>query len=118
VDLKANHVSAGVYTTHVDILGGAGEVDEWGDPVESDTIVFHMVPMAITETREVVSTESDAQAVAVHYYTGRAPAGTAVTNAHRVKDLQTGVIYQVDYVNHPNSIGVPGDVRLDLRRVT
>lgn len=104
-------------TTTVDILGGEAAVDEWGDPTEATDVVQAGIPAAITETRQVVATESDPQAVAVHYYTGRLPAGTVVLPEHRLRDA-AGQLYSVDYVNHPNSPAVPGDVRLDLRRVT
>lgn len=104
-------------TTLVDILGGASAADEWGDHDESLTVVASGVPASITETRQVVATESDPQAVAVHYYTGRLPAGTVVTKDQRIRDT-AGTLYAIDYVNVPNSIGVPGDVRLDLRRVS
>lgn len=118
MDIREDHVSSGTYTTWVDILGGAGGTDEWGYPTEEDTVVAARVPAHITESRQTVATESDAQAVAVHYYTGRLPAGTVVTDVHRVRDVRTGTIYQVDYVNTPNAVGTPGDIRLDLRRVT
>lgn len=104
-------------TTLVDILGGTAGVDEWGDPVEGSTVLTAGVPASITETRQVVATESDPQAVAVHYYTGRLPAGTAVTKDNRIRDA-AGNVYNIDYVNVPNAIGTPGDVRLDLRRVS
>lgn len=111
-------MSGGIYTTTVEILGGSDTVDEWGDPAEGSTVIGDAIPISITETRQTVATESDAQAVAVHYYTGRAPAGTVVTVAQRLRDTVSGIIYLVDYVNIPNAVGVPGDVRLDLRRVT
>lgn len=112
-------MSSGTYTTWVDVLGGAGTVDDWGYPVEEDTVVStEPVPAHITETRQVVATESDPQAVAVHYYTGRVPAGTTITDANRIRDTRSGIVYQVDYVNTPNAVATPGDIRLDLRRVT
>ena len=113
-------MSGGVYTTWIDVLGDGEETtDEWGYPVEGDAVVSpRPVPAQITETRQVVATESDPQAVTVHYYTGRVPAGTVIADTNRVRDIRTGTIYQVDYVNVPNSVGTPGDIRLDLRRVT
>ena len=104
-------------TTTVDVLGGDAAVDEWGDPTEGTDVIQAGVPAAITETRQVVATESDPQAVAVHYYTGRLPAGTVVLPEHRLRDA-AGNLYAIDYVNHPNAVGAPGDVRVDLRRVT
>lgn len=111
-------MSAGVFTTTVDILGGAGATDAWGDPTEGSTVVLAAVPATITESRQVVATPSDPQAVTVHYYTGRLPAGTPVTRDNRVRDA-SGQIYAVDYVsNTPTSPAIPAYVRLDLRRVT
>lgn len=104
-------------TTVIEILGGTAAADVWGDPVEASTVVASGIPAAITETRQVIATESDSQAVAVHYYTGRVPAGTAVTKDQRVRDA-AGNVYSIDYVNVPNAIGAPGDIRLDLRRVS
>lgn len=111
-------MSGGIYTTTVEILGGSDVVDEWGDPAEGSTVIGSPIPMSITEQRILVSTESDPGQVATHYYTGRAPAGTVVTAAQRLRDTVSGLIYLVDYVNTPNAVGTPGDVRLDLRRVT
>ena len=104
-------------TTTVEILGGSHSVDEYGDPVEAGTVIMSGVPASITESRQVVATESDPQAVTVHYYTGRLPAGTFVTRDHRIRDAN-GNVYSIDYVNIPNAVGTAGDIRLDLRRVS
>lgn len=110
-------MSAGVYVTTADILGGADVLDEWGYPAEGNEVLAAGVPITITEGRQVVATESDPQAVAVHYYTGRVPAGTVVTSANRIR-TSNGDLYMVDYVATPASPVIPEDVRLDLRRVT
>ncbi len=105
-------------TTTVDILGGAPTQDAFGDQEEGLEVILAGVPAAITETRQIVATESDAQAVAVHYYTGRLPAGTPVERSQRIRDAQ-GNVYSIDYVNdRPASPAIPADVRLDLRRVS
>lgn len=115
-------MSAGIYTTTVDILGGAGTVDEWGDPVEGAEPLYSGVPARITERRQVVATESDAQAVTVHYYVGRLPAGTQVTADNRLREPAgdpDGRLYAIDYVRDtPGTVVAPDEVRLDLRRVT
>jgi hypothetical protein len=112
-------VTAGSYTTRVDILGGSDATDEWGDPVEGSTVVFPDIPMSITETRQIVKTEGDPQAVAIHYYTARCPRRYPITSNHRVQDIKTGDIYSIDYVNRPtNDPTGTADTRLDLRRVT
>jgi hypothetical protein len=112
-------VTAGSYTTRVDILGGSDTVDEWGDPMEGTQVLFPDIPASITESRQVVATESDPQAVAVHYYTARVPRRYPITADYRVQDIRTGDIYSIDYVNRPtNDPTGTADTRLDLRRVT
>ena len=110
-------MTAGVYTITVDILGGDAVLDEWGDPTEGTEVLVEGVPALIVERRQVVATESDSQMVTVYYYTGRVPAGTEVTADHRLRDTSSGVLYSIDHVNPPTSPAVPGDIRLDLRRV-
>lgn len=123
LERAADLMSAGTYSTTVDILGDTDPGDppprdEWGDPIEEDDLVKANVPASITEKHRTVATESEPQAITIHYYTGRLPHGTPVTRAHRLRDRRTGEIYQVDYVNAPNAVAMPGDVRVDLRRVT
>jgi hypothetical protein len=111
-------MTAGIYTTTVDVVGGTETVDDWGDPAEGQEVILAGVPALIVENRRVAATESDPQAVVVHYLTGRVPAGTTVTAANRLRDTVTGTLYLVDHVHQPTNPAVPADVRLDLRRVS
>jgi hypothetical protein len=108
-------------TTTISILGtpdGETETDQFGDSVESAEPFATGIPAAIHTGRETVATESDPNAVVVWYFTGRVPAGTAITRDQRIRDEATGTIYLVDnVVDIPNAV-MPQDVRLDLRRVT
>lgn len=113
---------AGTYLVVADILGGADTVDEWGDPVEGVQVLGPPVPVTITEARQVVATESDPQAVVIHYYIGRVPAGTAVMKDYRLRvpagDVN-GQLYMIDHVRDtPGSLVDQDDIRLDLRRVS
>lgn len=110
-------MSAGVYTTTLDILGGTGGTDEWGDPLEGTEVLKSGVPAMVVERAQRVATEEDPQAVTVHYYVGRVPAGTPVNRDHRVRD-RDGTLYSIDYVSHPADPTGQADIRLDLRRVT
>lgn len=103
-------------TTTVTILGGNTQSD-FGDVLDSDTPAGAGIPASIIEGRQIVSTESDAQARAVLYYTGRLPNGTVVTEANRLRDERTGDTYLIDHVTRPHNPVIPADVRLDLRRV-
>lgn len=105
-----------VPNTTVTILGGSTESD-YGDVLDSDTPAGAGIPASIVEGRQIVATESDAQARAIRYYTGRLPAGTAVTDANRLRDERSGETYVIDNVTVPKNAVIPQDVRLDLRRV-
>jgi hypothetical protein len=104
-------------TTVVAILGG-GSSSDWGDELEGDDPRVTGIPAAIHEGAMKVQTESDPQARAIRYYTGRLPHGTDVTNNERIKDLISGAVYVVDAVTTPVNAALPQDVRVDLRRVT
>ena len=105
-----------VPNTTVAILGGSSNSD-YGDVLDSDTPAATGIPASIIEGRQIVATESDPQARAVRYYTGRLPYGTAVTDAQRIRDEVTGEIFSIDFVTTPRNAVIPQDVRLDLRRV-
>ncbi len=103
-------------TTTVTILGGSTDSD-YGDVLDSDEPAGTGIPASIVEGRQVVSTESDAQARVIRYYTGRLPAGTVVSDANRLKDEVSGTVYVIDNVTRPVNPIMEQDVRLDLRRV-
>jgi hypothetical protein len=116
-------MTAGVYTTTVDILGdadpeGPPPTNEWGDELEEDDTLGAGVPARIVERPARVVTEGSREPVTVHYYVARLPHGTVVTSADRIRDRADGLIYQVDYVARPANPALPQDVRLDLKRVT
>lgn len=116
-------MTAGVYTTTVDILGDTDPdqpppTNGWGDEVEESGVKLADVPATIVERPARVATESSREPVTIHFYVGRVPNGTPVTEADRIRDQRDGLIYQVDYVSRPASAVLPQDVRLDLKRVT
>jgi hypothetical protein len=106
-----------VPNTTVSILGGDAPDSDFGDVLDSDTPAGSGIPASIIEGRQVVATESDAQARIIRYYTGRLPAGTEVNDSQKLRDEVTGFIYVIDNVTEPQNPVIPQDVRLDLRRV-
>lgn len=116
-------MSAGGYTTTVDILGDVDPeapppTNAWGDEVEEVGVRLAGIPALIIERPARVATESSREPSIVHYYVGRLPNGTAITEADRIRDNADGLIYQVEYVSRPANPVLPQDVRLDLKRVT
>jgi len=104
-------------TTTVTILGSGEEESEYGDVLDSETPAGSGIPCSIVEGRQIVSTESDPQARAILYYTGRVPNGTVVDETNRLRDEKTGETYVIDHVTRPHNPVMSPDVRLDLRRV-
>lgn len=102
--------------TTIAILGGSSNSD-FEDPVEGTTVVTSGLPAFIMESRKIVATESDPQARAIRYYTGRVPFGTEVVDSQRIRDEITGETFVIDHVSLPRNGIIPQDVRLDLRRV-
>ena len=111
-------MTAGVYTTTVVILGGAGTTSEWGDPVEGEEVSLAGVPASIVSRRRTVVPEGGREAITVRYYVGRLPHGTPVTGDNRLRDEQTGTVYLIDHVHTPPNPALPQDVQLDLRTVS
>lgn len=105
-------------TTTVTILGGAPTEDEWGDPVEGSDAIAAGVPCAIHEQRRIVAPEHTGAPMAVRFWTGYLPHGTAVNGAQRLRDDRTGAVYLIDHVSTPAHPGRPQDVQLDLRTVS
>lgn len=104
-------------TTTVTILGGTS-TSPYGDEEDGTTEIAANVPCAIAEGVMRVATESDPQARAIRYFTGRLPHGTAVAGNQRLRDERTGDVYMIDSVMTPTNHALPMDVRVDLRRVT
>jgi hypothetical protein len=104
-------------TTTVSILGGAPTESEWGDPVESETVIRSGVPAAIHQQRRVIIPEGQTTPMSVRYWTGYLPAGTEINDQQRVRDERTGRTYTIDSVEQPAHPAMPQDVQLDLRSV-
>lgn len=104
-------------TTTVSILSGSS-TDDLGDVLEGTTVSASGVPASILERTKRVFTPTDQRVQTITYYTGRLPAGTAVTVANRVRDDVSGAVYAIDNVSALVSPVMTPDLRLDLRRVS
>jgi hypothetical protein len=104
-------------TTTVAILGGTASESEWGDPVEGSEVIRSGLPCAIHEQRRIVAPEHTSAPMAVRFWTGYLPHGTAVSGAQRLRDERSGTVYLIDHVSTPAHPGRPQDVQLDLRTV-
>lgn len=106
-------------TTTLSILGGASTENEWGDPVDADTVVTARVPAALTEQpRQVVADEGQREPVTIVYVVAFIPRRITVDSTQRVRDDRTGVTYLIDKVTRPQHPSIPQDTRLDLRNAS
>jgi hypothetical protein len=116
VGWRGSHPVIAVPNTTITILGGNTNSD-FEDVLDSEIPAGSGIPCCIVEGRQIVSTESDPQARAIRYYTGRLPHGTEINDSQRIKDEKSGEIFSIDHVSTPRNSIIPQDVRLDLRRV-
>lgn len=106
-------------TTTATILGGASTENEWGDPIDGTTEIVAGVPCALTEQpRQVVADEGQRTPVTIVYVVAFIPYTVDVTNAQRLRDDRSGVVYLIDKVTRPQHPSIPQDTRLDLRNAS
>lgn len=109
-------MSAFLPTTTVAILRGE-TLDEYGDPVDSDTPVRAGIPVSLIERDRHVFVAAESRMTIVREVTGRARPDVDIREADRLRDERTGSIYLVEAVSRPSSPVGATDVRLVLRRV-
>jgi hypothetical protein len=100
-------------TTRVDVLRGTAE-DDFGDTVDTDTVVMTDIPASIIERTQRVHEPKDGQDRIVNIAKGRLPRGTGVLKGDRLRDRTTGVIYVVDNVYEQANPFWRQDQSLDL----
>lgn len=109
-------MSAFIPTTTVAILRGE-TIDEYGDPVDSDTPIRAGVPISLIERDQRVYVPAESRTTIVRHVTGRARPGTPIRERDRLRDERTGSIYLVEAVSRSGTVIGSPDLRLVLRRV-
>lgn len=103
-------------STTVSILRTADtNVDEFGDPVDNDSLSASGVPFELHEfdTRESDPTTGEPRVI--RFIIGRCYPTVDIQRGDRVRDERSGVTYVVDGVSRPQSpVGTP-DPRIELR---
>ncbi|MER7814543.1 hypothetical protein [Streptomyces sp. NPDC096153] len=106
-----------VANTRISVLGGTS-TNEWGDEVDGTTVAASGIPASILQRTRVVTTPEMPTPRRIAYYVGRLPHGTPVGIENRIRDEVSGRIYAITDVDTPANVGIDGDLRLDLKRVT
>lgn len=103
-------------TTTVTVLGGAVTENPYGDELDGTTEILSGIPAAFVENpRQVVADEGQREPVTIVYVICYVDRRHGITNAERIRDDRTGVVYLVDKVTRPQHPSIPQDTRLDLR---
>ncbi|MFB7111730.1 hypothetical protein [Streptomyces sp. NPDC056291] len=103
--------------TTISVLRGT-TLDEFGDEVDSDTVVASGIPCSLIERVRRAYTPESATPRVVRYSVGRVNADTDIREADRVKDERTDRIYIVQAVSQIGGPGMVDDLMLDLKVTT
>jgi hypothetical protein len=104
-------------TTTVSVLRGT-QVDEFGDPADTDTVVVSGVPASLIEQIRTSATPDSATPRVVRYTVGRVGADTDIREDDRVLDEASGEVYIIQAVSRLGNPVLRADLRLDLKRTT
>ncbi len=111
-----------VATTRAALIRGDEEEDEYGDAVPSVTPVegFEDFPASIIEKERREWDPGTNTARTVRKITGRVPSNVPVRTGDRIKDLVTGVIYDLDgdFTRARRTISGRSTVTLTLKTTT
>lgn len=103
-------------TTTVSVLRGE-TLDEFGDPVDSDSSVRAGVPIAITEYSRRIFVAAEQRMTVVRQCWGRVRPGFDIREKDRLRDERTGRIYLVEEISQPALSTNLADMRISLRRI-
>lgn len=108
-------------STTVTVTRGAPTLDDYGDPVDSTTVVATNLPAQVIETRSDRKDRADQRGGVVEQVTIRLTAGTVIYEGDRLTDNTTGAVYQAVGVTYPprpaGTATGDTDVRVNARRV-
>ncbi len=111
-----------VATTRAALLRGDEGEDEYGDPIPGETPVegFEDFPASIIEKERREWDPGTNTARTVRKITGRVPSNVPVRTGDRIKDLVTGVIYDLDgdFTRARRTISGRSTVTLTLKTTT
>jgi hypothetical protein len=94
------------------------DTDEYGDTIDTNTIVYSGVRMSIIEQARRVFVPADNQDRVIRYARGRAPSHIIIIEGDRIHDERENLTYIVEAAVNPGSPYTDGDTRLDLKRVS
>ena len=94
-----------------------GDVDEFGDEVESNTVVTTGITAQVTERGRTVQDPNSLTPRTVRDVRGIVPSGTAIRQGDQLRDDTNNRTYLVVEVIRPGNLGITRDITLQLRQV-
>lgn len=101
-------------TSTFTILRGTS-FDDFGDEIDTPTIVQEEVVGSVIERARTVFNPNDSRTTVTRELVGRFKPWVDVQDGDRLKDERTGTVYLVDAVHHNTSPIMRSDTVLDLR---
>lgn len=111
-------MGAETVTTYANILRGTSE-NQFGDIVDSDTVLIQNLPVTLIETGKTVQDPSSPTPRTIRQIYCSVPDYIGLVNTDRLVDLATGDTYIViDVTRPPTLIGAPVDTVASLKRIS
>ncbi len=104
-------------TCTASILRGT-TTDEYGDTVDSDTVVYTGIPMSIQETESSVFDPATQTRRVVRRPQGACQSDVDLRIGDRIRDDTNGITYIVNNVTQPGGVGWTSDLAIELKRIT
>lgn len=94
-----------------------GETDEFGDPVDNETVAASGIPISIIHKEVSQFLPVEHRKTVYNDYVARLRADIEVKSTDRIKDERTGNIFMVEGVFYTNSPLWASATRLELRKL-
>lgn len=105
-------------TTTVSILRGTSVDPVYGDTFATSSIVASTIPASIIQDTQKVTTPGNPTPRITRTFVGIVGSDVDITDADRLRDERTGLVYEVTAVSQQNFPGMTTDQNLTLRRVS
>lgn len=100
-------------TTKISIFRGQG-VDDWGDPIDIDTVVAVGVRASIAEQKIYARGEVTTQPRNLRYARMRVTYGTDIQTNDRIYDERSGQTWTITNISPLQNPAIKQDLRVDL----
>jgi hypothetical protein len=105
----------GLVTGRYSVLRGS-TVNDYGDEVDSETVVSTDILGSVIERTKQVFNPDDGRVATVRFLTGRFDGRADIQDGDRIKDQKTGEVFVVASLARPTNAVVKSDIVADLTK--